>query len=58
MLLTRNVHDDCTSVAFTIANDALSTGMSVGVYLVSDGVELSRELGCDFPRIWILTDRS
>lgn len=48
IVLTRNEHDDRASVAFTIANDALSAGMQVGMYLVSDGVELSRELGCEF----------
>ena len=43
VVLGENSNDDKSSVAFTIANAALSTGMEVAVFLTSDGVELFRE---------------
>lgn len=47
VVLGENANDDKSSVAFTIANAALSTGMEVAVFLTSDGVELAREGGYD-----------
>ena len=41
IIVTHNQNDDRASTAFTIANDALSSGMEVRVFLYSDGVELS-----------------
>lgn len=38
--------DKCT-IGFTIANGALARGMEVGVFLVSDAVETSREGATD-----------
>ena len=43
LMLSQNGNDDKSTVAFTIANAALSTGMEVGVFLVSDGVEMGRQ---------------
>lgn len=43
VLLAHDANDDKSSVAFTIANAALSTGMDVAVFLTSNGVELSRD---------------
>lgn len=40
--VTVNSKDDLSTVAFTVANAALSKGMEVGMFLVSDGVDLSR----------------
>ena len=45
VVLGQNANDDKSTVAFTIANAALSTGMQVAVFLTSDGVELARD-GC------------
>lgn len=47
VLVSRGASDDRATVAFTIANAALSTGMQVGVFLTSDGVELSRDGASD-----------
>jgi predicted peroxiredoxin len=47
ILLAHGANDDKSSVAFTIANAALSTGMQVAVFLTSDGVELARDGSCD-----------
>lgn len=47
ILLAHNANDDKSTVAFTIANASLSTGMEVAVFLTSDGVEISREGGYD-----------
>jgi len=46
--LAHNANDDKSTIAFTIANAALSSGMEVGIFLTSDGVELSREGSCDY----------
>jgi len=40
--LSNNAKDDVSTVAFTVANAALSKGLEVAVFLSSDGVELSR----------------
>lgn len=47
VVLGANANDDKSSVAFTIANAALSTGMQVAVFLTSDGVELAKDGGYD-----------
>jgi predicted peroxiredoxin len=51
VLLAHNANDDKSTVAFTIANAALSTGMEVAVFLTSDAVELSREGGHDLTHV-------
>ena len=48
IVISHNEHDDRTVAAFTTAKTALSMGMHVAIYLLADGVEMSRELGCDF----------
>lgn len=47
ILLAHNANDDKSTVAFTVANAALSTGMDVAVFLTSDGVEIARDGGYD-----------
>lgn len=47
ILLAHNANDDKSTVAFTVANAALSTGMEVAVFLTSDGVEIARDGGYD-----------
>ncbi len=49
--LTNNASDERSSVAFTIANAALSNGFEVGVFLTADGVELSRDGGCEYTHV-------
>ncbi|MCH9646853.1 MAG: DsrE family protein [Deltaproteobacteria bacterium] len=51
LVLTHNANDDKSTVAFTIANAALSSGTEVGIFLASDGVELSRDGACDYTAI-------
>ena len=51
LLISHNGNDDKATVGFTIANAALSTGMQVGVFLTSDGVELSRDSACDLTHV-------
>lgn len=51
VVLGSNANDDKSTVAFTIANAALSTGMQVAVFLTSDGVELAREGGYDLTHV-------
>jgi predicted peroxiredoxin len=49
--LTNNATNDRSSVAFTVANAALSKGFEVGVFLTADGVELSRDGGCELTHV-------
>lgn len=49
--LSVNTNDDVSSVAFTVANAALSKDMQVGVFLTSDGVELSKSGGCEYTHV-------
>lgn len=51
VVVASNANDDKSSVGFTIANAALSTGMEVAVFLTSDGVELAKDGGCDLTRV-------
>jgi predicted peroxiredoxin len=51
VVLAANANDDRSSVAFTIASAALSTGMQVAVFLTSDGVELARDGGHDLTSV-------
>jgi predicted peroxiredoxin len=47
VLTSHNANGDRSTVALTIASAALSAGMEVLVFLVSDGVELCREGAAD-----------
>ena len=49
--LSKGANDDRSTVAFTVANAALSQGREVGIFLSSDAVELSREGGCDLTNV-------
>jgi predicted peroxiredoxin len=51
VVLGANANDDKSTVAFTIANAALSTGMEVAVFLTSDAVELARDGGYDMTMV-------
>ena len=52
ILLGHNGNDDKSTVAFTIANAALSKGdTDVAVFLTSDGVEVSREGSHDLTHV-------
>ena len=49
--LTANANDDVSSVAFTVANAALSKGRNVAIFLSSDGVELSQTVACEYTHV-------
>jgi len=51
VVLAHDGNDDKSSVAFTIANAALSTGMNVAVFLTSNGVELARDGACTLTHV-------
>jgi predicted peroxiredoxin len=51
ILLSHGANDDKSTVAFTIANAAQSTGVEVAVFLTSDGVELARDGSCDLTHV-------
>ena len=49
--ISANSKDDVSTVAFTVANASLSRGLDVGIFLVSDGVELSRGGGYEYTHV-------
>jgi len=51
IIVSANSKDDVSTVAFTIANAALSKGIDVGIFLTSDGVELSRDGGYEYTHV-------
>jgi predicted peroxiredoxin len=51
IVVTKGINNNVSSVAFTIANAALGKGMDVGIFLTSDGVDLSRENGSEFTHV-------
>lgn len=51
LTLSVNSNDDVSTVTFTVANAALSKGMEVGIFLTSDGVELSKNGGTEYTHV-------
>lgn len=51
LTLSANSNDDVSTVAFTVANAALSKGFEVGIFLTSDAVELSRTAACEYTHV-------
>jgi predicted peroxiredoxin len=51
LLVSHGGNDDKSTVALTIANAALSSGMEVAVFLTSDAVELSRNGAVDMTHV-------
>jgi len=49
--LSVNSNDDVSTVAFTVANAAITKGLEVGVFLTSDAVELSRAGACEYTHV-------
>lgn len=49
--LSVNGNNDVSTVAFTVANAAISKGLAVGMFLTSDGVELSKEGGNEYTHV-------
>jgi uncharacterized protein len=47
VVVTNSANGDKATIAFTVANAALSAGMEVAVFLTSDGVDLCREGAAD-----------
>ena len=51
LTLSVNPNNDVSTVAFTVANAAISKGFEVGIFLTSDAVELSREGACEYTHV-------
>ncbi|NET35511.1 MAG: DsrE family protein [Cyanothece sp. SIO1E1] len=49
--LSVNGNNDVSTVAFTVANAAITKGLDVGMFLTSDGVELSKDGGNEFTHV-------
>jgi uncharacterized protein len=51
VIISENTNGDKATIGFTMANAALGSGMEVAVFLVSDGVELTREGAADMAHV-------
>lgn len=51
LTLSVNSKDDVSTVAFTVANAAISKGFEVGIFLTSDAVELSRTASSEYTHV-------
>lgn len=51
IVLAHDANDDKSTVAFTIANAARSTGLDVAVFLTSNAVELARDGACELTQV-------
>jgi predicted peroxiredoxin len=51
VVLSHGGNDDKSSVAFTIANAALSMGTDVAIFLTSDAAELGRDGAAEFTQV-------
>lgn len=49
--LSENSNNDVSTVAFTVANSAITKGLDVGIFLTSDAVELSREGSSEYTHV-------
>lgn len=51
VLITHGIDSELSSVAFTIANGGVTTGMNVSIFLTSAGVDLVRKSATDTTQV-------
>lgn len=47
IVMTKGINDEVSSVGLTLANGAMTSGMTVGVFLTSNAIDLVRKKGVD-----------
>lgn len=51
IMCTRGIDDERSSVAWTIANGAITEGLQVSMFLTSAAVDVVRKGGCDMTKV-------
>lgn len=51
IVMTKGIYDEVSSVALTIANGALTSGKTVGLFLTSSAIDLVRKNGIDHTHV-------
>ncbi len=51
IVLTKGIYDEVSSVGLTIANGALTSGKTVGLFLTSSAIDLVRKGGIDHTQV-------
>jgi len=51
IVMTKGINDELSSVGLTLANGAMTAGMTVGVFLTSAAIDLARKSGIDHTHV-------
>jgi len=51
IVMTKGIYDEVSSVGLTIANGALTSGLTVGIFLTSSAIDLVRKNGVDHTHV-------
>jgi predicted peroxiredoxin len=51
IVMTKGIYDELSSVGLTLANGALTSGMTVGLFLTSSAIDLVRKNGIDHTHV-------
>jgi len=51
IVMTKGIYDEVSSVALTLANGALTSEMTVGLFLTSSAIDLVRRSGIDYTHV-------
>jgi predicted peroxiredoxin len=51
IVMTKGISEETSSVGLTLANGALTAGMTVGLFLTSNAIDLVRKKGLDYTHV-------
>jgi predicted peroxiredoxin len=51
IVMTKGIYDELSSVGLTLANGAMTSGMTVGLFLTSSAIDLVRKNGVDHTHV-------
>lgn len=51
IVMTKGIYDEVSSVGLTLANGALTSEMTVGLFLTSSAIDLVRKSGVDYTQV-------
>lgn len=51
IVMTKGIYDELSSVGLTLANGAMTSGMTVGLFLTSSAIDLVRKNGIDHTQV-------
>lgn len=51
IVMTKGIYDEVSSVGLTLANGAITAGMSVGLFMTSSAIDLVRKNGVEYTQV-------